>query len=150
MRTLKITNAEVLRDTHGPDRVAIMCDDAIGLEVEVPRGSGEAYRASLGDSLTFARAQITAPEEGKRATLQLDTRRGDGTHVGPAAVDFDLWFRDEEEARAMAKALFGFTEATVVKMRPAPRRKGARNRGAPRTTREGDPLMLMLPEVEAL
>ncbi len=119
MKPLKIISTHVSARDHGPDDVLVQCDGH-EFRTQLPRGLGRAFADSLGETIVFARAQITERPDGT-ASLQLDTRRGDGTHVGPAAADFDEDFATSEEARGYARAL-KFAEATVVK--PRPRKSG--------------------------
>lgn len=136
MKTLKIMAKNVTSRDHGPEEVHVVCDGC-EFRTQIPRGLGQAFADSLGDTLQFARAQITERDDGT-ASLQLDTRLGDGTHVGPVAADFDEDFSTSDAARGFARYL-GFTEATVVKTRETKR-----------LGRDGKPRFAMLPALETI
>jgi hypothetical protein len=145
MKPLKIIATHVSARDHGPDDVLVQCDGC-EFRAQIPRGSGEAFARSLGSELRFARAQITDHPTAPSATLTLDTRNGDGTHIGPVAADFAEDFGSYEDAKGFARYL-GFKKATIVRMRDLP---ATTHKGRPRLQPNGQPFRAMLPAEETL
>lgn len=145
MKTLKIMAKNVTSRDHGPEEVHVVCDGC-EFRTQIPRGQGQAFADSLGDTLQFARAQITDHPGSPGATLILDTRNGDGTHIGPVAADFSEEFDSYEAAKGFARYL-GFKKATIVRNRDLPTMT---RKGRERRAKDGSPLRAMLPAEEAL
>lgn len=176
----KILSAEVRRPPFGPDRVVLKTDGWGDFEVDVPRGGGPDYAATLGlGSVALVTSKDGFSSDGERLEVGPKARPDDAT----AEVAFaSALIKEPEEGGAVSVVLDtrgsdGSNEgpyavdfelsfpgliaaetylrtrgfSEVTVVKPRPSIwNGGRRKGSSRVDRKGRPVLFMLPKVEVL